>query len=321
MGNSKLIFEKAPAFLALIGSVVNDFKWLYIPLINGVFRSVLNIVLHYVPLPVEIPIYNNYVLDVSPIYQTAMDSAYSTMYFRSEVYNKARNVRAEVPAPKDLKSVPIAKPNTIELIFNNHLLNTALNVMARCGELYAILTDRMVFSVTNFLHLRTSDFRYYIPGLMEFKNAGDVPMELNVTFDQSSKIVVEKANEMKFVGKAQVGFIIPGKGEAIRIEVAGEASFSAKIEQKMLYARVIGIYLSEVQVVESHIPKPEVDQMKKEFNTLFKFVTNAVNIYALEQPVKIPDSISVGGLTVEIHAVDLELNDGVFGAALTFDIE
>ena len=320
LGNSRIEFNNAPAFLAFVAFLINDFKPIYQFLINKVDPVFLNLIFGLVPIPVSIPILTNYALDMSPIYTTLMDQEYSTMFFRTEVYNSAKDFHADVPAPADLRKTAVMKPNAVEVALNNHLVNTLLHSMANFGDLTVVLTDAMVNNATKYLHIRTSDFKYYMPGLMEYKNAGDVPMELHVTFDKDSKMAIEKEGEIKFLGKAQVAFVIPGKGEPIKLEVTGAAHFSASIYKKFVYASIIGVSLTNVAIVSSEIPKPDVAVMMKEFNTLFKFAANAINIYVLEKPIPVPEEVYLGDLKIRVKDVNLSLAEGIAKLAALLEL-
>jgi len=273
------------------------------------------------PLSLPVPIMGDYALDASPIYDTLMDQAYSTLFMRAEVFNIAKNVHSVVNAPKDLRTVSFVKPNSLELVLNEYTADTLFASMMKAGDLHITITDDMVFSATKFLHLRTSDFRYYLHGLMQF---GDVKMRLAVSCTKEPRVIFGKDNELKIASSELVDFIIDGTGKsAIKMELVGETSLSAWTDdEKNLYAKVNGIVIAGLSVKScDFMDKTEcptnAEPIKGDFNTLFKFVGNAVNAYVFGQAIHIPDEIAVGPVKVHIPAAKLRITEGIFGVAAT----
>jgi len=320
MGNSKFTFNKAPSFLAFISWILNDCQGIYTGLINSLGPWVLNNFVLSNGFPVMLPLFKTYFLDVSPIYNTIMDSKFASVLLRTEALNAATGVFAEVPAPADLRQTSVSNPTAVEMLLNNHIVSTLLGITSKYNDNHFTITDEMAFSNTGFLHLRTSDFRPYIPGLMTYKNAGDVPMELVVTIDKDTNMFMEKDGEFKLTGKFQVGFNIPKAGEAIKLEFSGESIIKAAIDHKVVSGKIMGINISDLKIVKSEIAAPNVLEMKQDFNVLFKFIANGLNTMILKNTYRIPDVIVFSGIQIEIYDVMLKLAKNFIDLSAAFEL-
>jgi len=289
--------------------------------VNTLARVALNTALDFVPLSIPVNLMGNYALDLGLVYKIAMNAAYTTLFLRAEVYNTVTGKRPVVPAPTDIKSVPITNPTSFEFLMNENIMRTLFASLAQNGDLKVTLTDAQVYNMTGFLHLRTSDFSYYIPGLDEF---GDVPMTLTLSATELPQFdILKDKSEIKLSGPVYFDFAIANKGILVKLLIKSGLSLSARIDsaKKDLYAKINGIGVNDIQIVDVKISKkPDVAALMKEFNILFKFVVNAVNIMALEKPTHIPESIVVSFITVIIKSVSMRILNGIFGVASEFSI-
>lgn len=264
-------------------------------------------------LPVSL--FGNYAIDLSLMKELLMDPIYSTLYMRSEIYNQGKGIRPNVGAPTDLERVLFHKPTVFELVFNEHTVNSLFSSLAESKDFTVTLTDSIVNKYTGFLHLRTSDFRFYIPGLMKF---GDVPMELVLSYYQAPPAmkIIEGGSEIKIAGTISAEFIV-NKVSAVKLGWTGGLALTASLDagRRDLSAKLKGIELSKVDIISCSIDRPDVNVMLVEFNTLFKFVTNGLNIYLLDQPIHIPEEINLGFAILKIKEIMMKVYNGAFAVA------
>lgn len=314
MGSSKLTFNNSPLFLSLVSFGFNTLLPLYTSNFNWSTLWIINIFMRFYSLTVPISVFSNYALDVTPIYDMIFDQSYTKLFLRSEFYNSVQDIRPDVSEPKDLRSATYIQPSSFEVALNEHMIASLFSAMSKSSELRLVLTDEMVFNATQFLHLRTTDFKYYIPGLMQF---GDLPMQIAITCpNELPKLVLDTEGQVKVTAKVESEFMVEGQGSPITMDMGIQLALSAAVdEKKLLTAKVNAITLSDLTIKESKITKPDVDAMKKEFNILFKFLMNAANMYALGAPIQIPDEVTFSGITARIPGFKLRINSGSIGIA------
>jgi hypothetical protein len=285
-------------------------------MVNMPLKWMLNVVTYFMPIPVEVPIMGNYAIDLSPIYKMAIDAANAVMYMRAEIVNSGKGIQPDENTPYDLQKIQTDKAQTVEIFLNEHTFATAFSSMAKSGDLKFVITDDMVFNLTQFLHLRTADFAYFIPGLLA--KYGDKKMQLVITQNGAAPkmIITQKDSSLNIAGAANVEFQVIGAESALTLIMDGELSLSAKTENSAIYAHVNGISLKDLKITASKIENPNIELMKKEFNTLFKFVVNAVNIYALETPIKLPEEIPLDIITILIKGFTIKFLDGALGVGV-----
>ena len=285
--------------------------------INHLARGLINLGLRFVPLSLNIPVMGNYAVDMSPIETLVMDTLTTALYLRAEVLNSAKDIRGSYPTPVDLHQIAAVKPSSLELLLNVQPFASLFSVMQKSGDLQILLQDEQVFKVTGFLHLRTSDFRYYIPGLMRF---GDKAMNLSISvYGDVPRVVLTAPNKFQAVGGMAVDFLLPGVGSAIKLGVNCDLTVTAAInDKKDLVAKLVNIGIKDIVVIgKPLIDPPPVEAMVKEFNTLFKFIVNGVNIFAFDTPIHIPDVIPLDFIKLLIPAASLRILNGALGAAAT----
>lgn len=283
-------------------------------------RNVINLALSFVSADIAIPVIGNYALDMSFVKDILVTETFTDMFMRAEVFNQAKGTRAKVSKPAELTNRGGENPD-LEIMLNKHLFETFFSSMQESGELSFTLTDGMVFNMTKFLHLRTSNFKYYIPGLGKY---GDVPMTVVITKNNAlpRMIIGDKTGDIRFVGDASADFRVEGQGSKIILGMGMDISLHASIENKNLSAKINNIELTGLEIKEiKDIDKPDVKEMFKEFNILFKILANAANILALEKPIIIPDQIDLSIAKLEIKKVYLKILEGVIDIAVNLKLK
>lgn len=322
MGQSSLYFgQNPPQILKLVAFLFNDLQWLYMFAINHLSRPLLNLGLLFLTPQIGVPIFGDYSLDMTIQKSLEMTEKQTDTYFRAEVFNSKKGIRAKLPVPADLSKVKGMESPDLEFMMNNQLFQSFFGVLDESKDLVLTLTDAMVFNLTQFLHLRTSDFKYYIPGLNKW---GDRLMTVEVTKDTVlPKLTIgEKPGEIWLEGSSLCNFIVDGHGSQIVLSMGLLVGLKATVEKMAATAQILNITLTKLEIKDiKEIEKPNVESMLKEFRILYKMIMNAVNTLALEKPIAIPNKIALPiGATLNIKDVFLNILAGVMdmGVQLNF---
>jgi len=323
LGDSEIKFNNSPTFLLnFILFMINSAKPIFSLFVNYFARDIINTILPYMPLAAPIPIIGPYGFDFGLYQDIEMTQNQTICYFKAEGIHMNRSSRVTVDPPKDLKTVPILTPSTIDFVMNELPLNSLFATMAQDGTI--TIDDAYIYQMTNFLHLRTSDLVYYIPGLMEF---GDLPMELRISAIEKlsyMKMTILN-NEIKMLGKASIDFNIPHQTDAISFET--DLNFSSTLdfnsEMRDLSAQINMLEIPQLKIIKSDIKKlPDVNDIKEDFNTLTGYVKNAANIYCEAPIFHVDYEYTIGELMkIKVNDIKMKIDEGIFGIGTDLNIE
>lgn len=248
-----------------------------------------------------------------------MELLRSVFFIRSEIFNQAKEVRPNVGAPTDLTNIKGFNSSSIELLLNEHIVNSFFSSMAESKDLAMTLHDSEVYKLTGFLHLRSINFLHYFPGLQIL---GDVPMYLKLSYHKDPPLltILNETQEIIIAGHFSADFGIQDGATAINLDLDSEVRAYMHFEKanRNVSLGLNTIYIKNITTISSLIQIPNLEILRSDFNNLLVFVMNSANIYAFDHPFHIPEKLPYD---VHLTDVDMKIQNGVIGLAVNLTVK
>ncbi len=249
---------------------------------------------------------------------------YSCDIFLKGEFSPIRTGYPEVKIPPAMHT-PAPGKNDLQFTINELPISSLLAAGHDAGILKITLTDKKVQNLTDgLLHLRTSDFKYFIPELMD--DYGDVSMAVTCNTFQNYPIIyfITPEQSISVNGTALCSFFVNGAGyhmsEVFHISFDVGARFSVHLttENQTFFINFKCLTLeNSKQVGKKDITIKEIEAMESEFNNILKYAVNGLNALVLDKGIKVPDLkiVTISGMTLVFHkegyltlGADLKLN-------------